>query len=201
MKSRDSFIDETIFTAVAGRGGDGIVAFRREKFVPRGGPNGGDGGRGGDVVIVADGNLATLWDQRYRPKLSAGNGADGGGSDRTGADGVGFTLDALFESQPWISGSVVDLAFNGGLGLNTVATGIGAGSDWLGLSLVGGFEVDFEAVPFDIVFEYRPNLWLLSGLSDGGWNLGDNLDWFAFVLHVRVYPFPAGPDGSAPPPG
>jgi GTP-binding protein len=87
MKSRDSFIDETILTAMAGDGGDGIVAFRREKFVPRGGPNGGDGGRGGDVVLVADRSLATLWDQKYRPKLRAGNGASGGGSERTGADG------------------------------------------------------------------------------------------------------------------
>jgi GTP-binding protein len=87
MKSRDSFIDETILTAIAGDGGGGIVAFRREKFVPRGGPNGGDGGRGGDVVIVADRNLATLWDQKYRPKVKAGDGASGGGSDRTGADG------------------------------------------------------------------------------------------------------------------
>jgi len=87
MGSRDSFIDETILTVIAGDGGDGIVAFRREKFVPRGGPNGGDGGRGGDVVIVADRSLATLWDQKYRPKVKAGNGADGGGRDRTGADG------------------------------------------------------------------------------------------------------------------
>jgi GTP-binding protein len=88
MKSRDLFIDETILTVIAGDGGDGIVAFRREKFVPRGGPNGGDGGRGGDVFIVADRGLATLWDQRYRPKVKAGNGARGGGSDRTGADGA-----------------------------------------------------------------------------------------------------------------
>lgn len=87
MKSRDSFIDEAILTALGGNGGNGIVAFRREKFVPRGGPNGGDGGRGGDVVIVADRGLATLWDQRYRPKLAAGNGAGGGGNDRKGANG------------------------------------------------------------------------------------------------------------------
>jgi GTP-binding protein len=88
MRSQDSFIDETILTAIAGDGGNGIVAFRREKFVPRGGPSGGDGGRGGDVVIVADRSLATLWDQRYRPKLKAGDGRSGGGSDRTGADGA-----------------------------------------------------------------------------------------------------------------
>ncbi len=87
MKSRDSFIDETILTAIGGDGGDGIVAFRREKFIPRGGPNGGDGGRGGDVVLVADRSLATLWDQKYRPKLKAGNGVSGGGNDRTGAGG------------------------------------------------------------------------------------------------------------------
>jgi GTP-binding protein len=87
MKSRDSFIDEAILTAIGGDGGDGIVAFRREKFVPRGGPNGGDGGRGGDVVLVADRSLATLWDQKYRPKLEARKGVSGGGNDRTGADG------------------------------------------------------------------------------------------------------------------
>ena len=87
MTPRDSFIDETVITVIAGDGGDGIVAFRREKFVPRGGPNGGDGGRGGDVVIVADRNLATLWDQRYMPSVRAGDGAGGGGSERTGADG------------------------------------------------------------------------------------------------------------------
>jgi GTP-binding protein len=87
MKSRDSFIDEAILTAIAGDGGDGIVAFRRERFVPRGGPNGGDGGWGGDVLVVADRRLATLWDQKYKPKLKAGDGADGGGSNRTGADG------------------------------------------------------------------------------------------------------------------
>jgi GTP-binding protein len=87
MTPRDSFIDETILIAIAGDGGDGIVAFRREKFVPRGGPNGGDGGRGGDVVIAADRNLTTLWDQRYRPSVKAGDGAAGGGNERTGADG------------------------------------------------------------------------------------------------------------------
>ena len=87
MTSRDSFIDEAVLTAVAGKGSDGIVAFRRERFVPRGGPNGGDGGRGGDVVIVADRGLATLWDQKYKPKLGAGDGTDGGGNERTGANG------------------------------------------------------------------------------------------------------------------
>lgn len=105
--------------------------------------------------------------------------------------GFGFNVDALFESQPWVNGSAVDLAFNGGLGLNVLPTSLN--DDWLGLSLVGGFEIDLEVIPIDIVIEYRPNLWLLSGLSDGGWTAGENLDWLAFVAHLRVYPFPAGP--------
>ncbi len=84
----ESFIDEATLLVAAGRGGDGIVAFRREKFIPRGGPNGGDGGRGGDVVFVADRNLATLRDYRYRKELRAGDGERGGGNDRTGAGGL-----------------------------------------------------------------------------------------------------------------
>jgi len=87
MTQADEFIDEARVLAVAGAGGDGIVAFRREKFVPRGGPAGGDGGRGGDVIFVADRNLATLRDQKLKRVLRAGRGGDGGGQQRTGARG------------------------------------------------------------------------------------------------------------------
>ena len=70
-----------------GDGGNGVTAFRREKFVPRGGPSGGDGGRGGDVWIVADSSLNTLLHLRYNPEHNAGRGAHGEGAKRSGQDG------------------------------------------------------------------------------------------------------------------
>ena len=84
----EQFIDEAVVSVSAGAGGDGCVAWRREKFVPRGGPAGGDGGQGGDVVFVADRNLATLRDQKYQPEIRAGRGGSGGGNGRTGAAGA-----------------------------------------------------------------------------------------------------------------
>ncbi|AJE04429.1 GTPase ObgE [Geobacter pickeringii] len=81
------FIDEVKIHAESGHGGAGCVSFRREKFIPYGGPNGGDGGKGGDVVITVDPNLSTLLDLRYRPHLKAGKGKNGMGSDRHGANG------------------------------------------------------------------------------------------------------------------
>ncbi len=72
----------------AGAGGNGCVAWRREKFIPRGGPAGGDGGKGGDVVFLADPALATLRDQKYQPEIRAEHGGAGGGNQRTGADGA-----------------------------------------------------------------------------------------------------------------
>jgi GTP-binding protein len=88
MNPEESFIDEATISVRAGDGGDGAVSMRREKFVPRGGPNGGDGGRGGDVVITADRNLSTLYDQRMRRKIRAESGHKGGTSNRTGRDGL-----------------------------------------------------------------------------------------------------------------
>jgi GTP-binding protein len=86
------FIDEATIEAAAGHGGDGRVGFRREKFVPRGGPNGGDGGRGGNVVLLADRNLATLRDQRYQREFRAGDGEPGGPNQRSGADGADVVI-------------------------------------------------------------------------------------------------------------
>ncbi len=87
MNPEESFIDEATISVRAGDGGNGCVSMRREKFVPRGGPNGGDGGRGGDVLITADRNLSTLSDQRMRRKIHAEAGRKGDIKNQTGRNG------------------------------------------------------------------------------------------------------------------
>ena len=81
------FIDKAAITVRAGKGGDGAVAFHREKFVAAGGPDGGDGGRGGSVVVVSDDNMSTLMDFRYKRKYVAQNGVNGQGRKMKGRDG------------------------------------------------------------------------------------------------------------------
>ena len=86
------FIDEAKIRIKAGDGGNGCMAFRREKFVPRGGPSGGDGGRGGDVVMVSSQRHNTLIHFRYNPEYKAQRGEHGLGSNCTGLDGNSVTL-------------------------------------------------------------------------------------------------------------
>ncbi len=86
------FVDKAQIHVKAGNGGNGAVAFHREKYVASGGPDGGDGGRGGDVILFADPNLATLMDLRYKRKYAAPNGGDGTGDKMSGKDGQPITI-------------------------------------------------------------------------------------------------------------
>jgi GTPase len=87
------FVDEVDIHVAAGHGGRGCLAFRREKFVPRGGPSGGDGGHGGSVYIVASPHTNTLINYRFHPEFSAERGGHGEGSNRTGHAGKNLELD------------------------------------------------------------------------------------------------------------
>ncbi len=89
---RQMFVDEVTVSLRSGSGGNGVIAFRREKFVPRGGPSGGDGGKGGDVVLLPDGRLTTLVDLRYKREYKAGRGGDGGPNNMTGRNGEDLVL-------------------------------------------------------------------------------------------------------------
>src|SRR2546423_14752359 len=115
------FIDRAKIRVVGGHGGNGVTAFRREKFVPRGGPSGGDGGRGGDVWVVADSGLNPLLHRRSTPECTAERGRHGEGSNRSGREGedtfvrvpVGtqvldaetgdFLVDLAEEGQRWLT--------------------------------------------------------------------------------------------------
>jgi len=115
------FIDQATITVEGGDGGDGCVSFRREKYVPHGGPNGGDGGRGGDIVLVADTGVSTLLAFRYNSLFRARRGRHGEGSNKTGRssealvipvplgttvmdeDGVRLLADLSEEGQRWVA--------------------------------------------------------------------------------------------------
>ena len=108
------FQDRARIRVVAGRGGDGALSFRREKHVPKGGPDGGDGGRGGDVVVIADPDLRDLSSFQRRRWLEAKRGGPGGGSGRHGADGESVELRVPAGTQIFEDGELAaDLATPG----------------------------------------------------------------------------------------
>ena len=92
MAAQTNFIDIATIWLHAGKGGDGAVSFHREKFVAAGGPDGGDGGRGGDIIFVADDHLSTLMDFRYKRKYVAENGVDGQGGRKSGKSGQDLVI-------------------------------------------------------------------------------------------------------------
>lgn len=87
------FVDEVTIEVASGRGGPGAVSFRREKFVPRGGPDGGDGGRGGHVIFRTSTRLHSLLDLKFKRKYAAGNGEQGGAANCSGSDGQDLILE------------------------------------------------------------------------------------------------------------
>jgi GTP-binding protein len=95
------FHDKASIKVVAGRGGDGALSFRREKFVPKGGPDGGDGGKGGDVVLLADADLRDLSSFRTKATFRAGRGGNGGGNRRHGANGDDVQLKVPVGTEVW----------------------------------------------------------------------------------------------------
>lgn len=114
--STPKFIDETHITVRSGNGGAGCVSFRREKYVPRGGPDGGDGGKGADVILEAHQNLATLLDLRYRRRLIAPNGQPGEGQDCTGASGEDLVVRVPVGTEVYddaTDGLIVDMVEHG----------------------------------------------------------------------------------------
>ena len=109
------FSDRATIHVEAGRGGDGSIAFRREKFVPRGGPAGGDGGGGGDVVLYADADLRDLTSLRYNPHVRAVAGKAGEGSNKSGSHGPALEVPVPVGTQVFTEDGtlVCDLAHPG----------------------------------------------------------------------------------------
>jgi len=103
------FVDEARITVEGGKGGNGCLSFRREKYIPKGGPDGGDGGAGGSVVLVADTGLNTLVDFRYKRRFKAENGRAGMGSDRTGRGGADLQVRVPVGTEVYdeISGALI----------------------------------------------------------------------------------------------
>ncbi len=107
------FIDQSEIEVEAGKGGDGIVAFRREKYVPAGGPAGGNGGRGGSVTLLAVENLQTLLDFRYTHHFKAEDGSRGGPNNRTGAAGKNLVIEVpcgtmVYDTEAGVLGDLVE---------------------------------------------------------------------------------------------
>jgi len=121
------FLDEAILHVRGGRGGNGCVAFRREKYVPRGGPSGGDGGHGGAVVLVGDASLNTLFHLRFQSLYAAPRGRHGEGSNRTGKSGEDLVVPVPLGTQAFAAdgGALLGEILHDGERLEVAAGGRG----------------------------------------------------------------------------
>lgn len=141
------FVDQVRVYVAAGHGGDGMVAWRREKYVPKGGPAGGDGGTGGDVIFVAESHLSTLLDLRYRQHLKAEPGRPGSGHDRNGRGGEDLIV-------PVPVGTVVVVERVGEVDASGVAKGESPDDEMENVILVeGGLDDDEDEEP-DLIGAY-----------------------------------------------
>ena len=95
------FIDETKIAVEAGNGGNGCVSFRREKYIPKGGPDGGDGGKGGDIILIGDSQKNTLLDLRYQRRYRSHKGGNGAGKNRTGAASENVEIKVPLGTEVW----------------------------------------------------------------------------------------------------
>jgi len=110
------FIDKVKIRAISGSGGNGVVAWRKEKYVPKGGPAGGDGGNGGNVYIIADETLSTLLDFKYKSKFIADNGENGRSKNQHGANGKDIYIKVpcgTIVKELGTSKIIADLVLNG----------------------------------------------------------------------------------------
>jgi GTP-binding protein len=150
----EKFADEAVIEVSSGNGGNGCAAFRREKYVPKGGPSGGDGGRGGDVVFLVRRNLRTLAHLRHKQTFKAGNGRDGEGRGRYGRNGEDVVI-------PLPPGSVIKDAGSGEI-IRDFGRGKrgGPGGRGPGLSVAGANGAEANGAELRFVF--------LKG-GNGGW--------------------------------
>ena len=133
------FADRATLQVQAGHGGHGCASIHREKFKPLGGPDGGNGGRGGDVILEVDASVATLLDFHRRPVRRAGNGRQGEGSNRTGADGADLIIGVPDGTEVQTAdGEVLADLVGAGTAFVAAAGGRGRGADDTLFALVGG---------------------------------------------------------------
>ena len=149
------FVDKAVITIKSGKGGDGAVSFRREPFVPQGGPDGGNGGKGGSIVFLADGNLRTLMDFRYKRKYVAQAGENGKGKQQYGKDAPDLIIKVPVGTiiRDLASGNIMaDLKANGQTFVGAKGGKGGKGNIWFKNSVrqapnfaeSGGFSVERE---------------------------------------------------------